>query len=187
MSLDHYVSQVHLRKFYSPALGNRLYAIRKSNLKAFTPDSGAVCGIHDGSTNAYLRENRAIEDFLKTIEPNYNAALDKLSAGEIDHESVYAIVGFIAYVIVCSPGGMRTQSEPLRSAVEATAAVMDAQGQLPPSPAQLAGASLTELLRKGVVGITIDPTYPQAMGIAEIHRLLATLGNSNGRFCATTP
>ena len=104
MPLDHYVSQAHLRKFYSPALGNRLYAIRKSNLKAFTPDSGAVCGIHDGSTNAYLREDRAVEDFLKTIEPNYNAALDKLSAGEIDHQCVYTIAGFVAYVIVCSPG-----------------------------------------------------------------------------------
>lgn len=45
----------------------------------------------DGSTNAYLREDRAIEDFLKTIEPNYNAALDKLIAGdgEIDNTCIY--------------------------------------------------------------------------------------------------
>ena len=88
MPLDHYVSQVHLRKFQSPALGNRMYAIRKSNLKAFTPDSGAVCGINDGSTNAYLRENRGIEDFLRTVEPKYNAALDKLIAGEFAGEHV---------------------------------------------------------------------------------------------------
>jgi hypothetical protein len=54
MALDHYVSQVHLRSFYSPALGERLYAIRKSNGKAFTPNSESVCRIDDGSTNAYL-------------------------------------------------------------------------------------------------------------------------------------
>src|SRR5712691_5447574 len=123
MPLDHYVSQVHLRKFYSPALGNRLlYAIRKSDLRAFTPDSGAVCGIQDGSTNAYLRENRAIEDFLKTIEPNYNAALDKLSAGEVDRECVYTLAGFVAYVAAGSPAGMRIQSEPLKGIVEVTGA-----------------------------------------------------------------
>ena len=178
MPLDHYVSQVHLRKFYSPALGNRLlYAIRKSDLRAFTPDSRAVCGINAGSTNAYLRENRAIENFLETIEPNYNAALDKLSAGEIDRECVYTIAGFAAYVIACSPGGMRTQSEPLRMVVEATAARMDAKGELLPAPAQLGGASLTELVRDGTVEITIDPKYPQAIGIAQILELTATFGN----------
>ncbi len=97
MPLDHYVPQVHLRKFYSPALGNRMYAIRKSDLKALMPDSQAVCRIMDGSTNAYLRKDREIEDFLKTIEPNYNAALDKLIAGEIDSKCVYTIAGFVRY------------------------------------------------------------------------------------------
>ena len=69
--LDHYVPQVHIRRFYSPALGERLYAIRKSDLKAFTPNSKGVCGVHDGSTSPYLVEDRAIEDFLQTIEPGY--------------------------------------------------------------------------------------------------------------------
>jgi hypothetical protein len=133
MALDHYVSQVHLRKFYSPALGNRLYAIRKSDVKAFTPRSEDVCRIMDGSTNAYLREGRAIEDFLKTIEPNYNAALDKLIAGEIDDTCIYTIAGFVAYVISCSPAGMRIGSGPLKSTVETTAAMLEAQGLLPPS------------------------------------------------------
>jgi hypothetical protein len=75
MPLDHYVSQVHLKKFCSLALGDLMHAIRKTNLKYFTPSSKDVCRIMDGSTNAYLREDRAIEEFLKTIEPNYNAAL----------------------------------------------------------------------------------------------------------------
>ena len=38
MPLDHYVSQVHLKKFYSPALGDRMYAMRKSDNHAF------ICG-----------------------------------------------------------------------------------------------------------------------------------------------
>ena len=56
-------------------------------------------------------------------------------------------------------------------------AVMDAQGELSPSPAELGGASLTELLREGIVDITIDPKFPQAIGVTQILRLLATFGN----------
>jgi hypothetical protein len=177
MPLDHYVSQVHLRRFYSPALGNRMYAIRKTDLKAFTPDSQSVCRIMDGSTNAYLREDRAVEEFLKTIEPNYNAALDKLIAGNIDQECIYTIAGFIAYVITCSPAGMRTQSGPMKDVVETEYSIIEAQGLLPPPPPELAGASLTELLRSGAVKVTIDPKYPQAIGISSILRFTALFGN----------
>ncbi len=175
--LDHYVSQVHLKKFYSPVLGERMYAIRKSDLKCFTPNSKGVCGIHDGSTNAYLREDRAIEEFLKTIEPNYNTALEKLIAGKIDDECVYTISGFVAYVITCSPGGMRVQSGPLKSTVEISAAMMDAKGLFSSPPPELGGASLTELLHSGAVEVAIDPKYPQAIGISSILQRTAAFGN----------
>ena len=177
MPLDHYVSQVHLKKFYSPVLGERMYAIRKSDLKCFTPNSNRVCGIHDGSTNAYLREDRAIEEFLKTIEPNYNSALEKLIAGKIDADCIYTISGFVTYVITCSPGGMRVHSGPLKSIVEATAARMDEMELIPSPPPELGGASLTELLRSGAVKVTIDPKYPQHIGISSILQHTATFGN----------
>src|ERR1700733_1805774 len=99
MALDHYVSQVHLKNFYSPALGERMYAVRKSNGKAFTPNAESVCRIEEGSTNAYLTKDRAIEDFLKGIEPKYNASAQKLSSGEIDVEAIYVIAGFASYIM----------------------------------------------------------------------------------------
>lgn len=177
MPLDHYISQVHLKKFYSPALANRMYAIRKTDLKAFTPKSDDVCRILDGSTNAYLRDDRAIEEFLKTIEPKYNDALNKLIAGTVDKECIYAVAGFVAYVICCSPGGMRINCGPFKSTFETTAVMMDARGLMPPSPAKLGGASLTDLLRDGSIGVTIDPKYPQAIGIDSILKHVATFGN----------
>jgi hypothetical protein len=177
MPLDHYVSQVHLKKFYSPALGNRMYAIRKSDLIAFTVNSREVCRIMDGSTNVYLRENREIEDFLKTIEPNYNAAVDKLIAGAIDEECIYTIAGFVAYVTSCSPTAMRIGSEGLKSIDETTAAMMEAKGLLPPPPPQLGNTTLTELIRDGIVNVTIDPKFPQAFGISAILDCAATFGN----------
>ena len=177
MPLDHYVPQVHLRKFYSPVLDECMYAIRKRDLKCFTPNSKSVCAIHDGSTNAYLLADRAIEEFLKTIEPNYNVALEKLINGTIDEECIYTISGLISYVATCSPGGMRIRTGPLKSAVEITAKMMDAKGLFPAPPPELGGESLTELLRSGAVKITVDPKYPQASGISQILKHTAIFGN----------
>ena len=177
MPLDHYISQVHLKRFYSPVLGNRMYAIRKADLKDFTPNSESVCRIMDGSTNAYLLKDRMVEDLLNTIEPNYNPALENLTSGKIDNNCIYTIAGFVAYVATCSPAGMRIQSMPLQRLLEHQAVVMDARGAFSPPPAVLGGASLTELLRDGAVEVMIDPKYPQAIGIASILKFINIFGN----------
>lgn len=179
MALDHFVSQVHLRKFYSPALGNLMYAIRKSDLKAFRCDSRSVCRIEDGSTNAYLINDRAVEDFLGGVEPRYNASLAKLRAREIDHEAIGAIAGFAAYVSSCSPAAMRIHSGPLRSTLESTAAILDRQGLLPKAPPSLGGKTLTELLENKTVSFSVDPKYPQALGIDTITGRQSLWGNSH--------
>jgi hypothetical protein len=177
MPLDHYVSQVHLKNFYSPALGELMYAMRKSDLKRFTPNAQSVCRIEDGSTNAYMRENRAIEEILKTIEPRYNSAVAKLIGDNIDPECIYTIVGFVAYVITCSPTGMRVFSEPLKAVVETEAVSAEKHGLLPPPPEELGGKSLAELLRTGDIEIKIDQKYPQALGISTMLRHVAIFGN----------
>ena len=128
MPLDHYVSQVHLKNFCSPKLGNLMHAIRKSDLKSFTPDAKSICRTEDGSTNPYLKEEREIEEFLRGIEPKYNEALAKLRADKIDKECIYVIAGFIAFVHACSPAGMRIQSEPVKSYVEEIARSADSGG-----------------------------------------------------------
>ena len=178
MPLDHYIPQVHLKNFYSPVLGDRMYATRKSDLKSFTTKSKSVCVIDDGSTNAYLKEDREIEEFLKKIEPKYNEALAKLIEDKIDEQCIYTISGFVAYVVSCSPAGMRIQSGPLKSSVETVAAMMEARGLIPPPPKELGGESLVELLGTGAVEVKVDPKYPQAVGISSIRRSLAIFGNS---------
>jgi hypothetical protein len=125
MALDHYVSQVHLRNFNSPALGGLLHAIRKSDLKQFPTKSQDVCRIEEGSTNAYLTEDRAIEEFLKAVEPRYNASLAKLRDNKMDQEAITSIAGFAAYIVTCSPAAMRISSGPLKSVLKSTAALLD--------------------------------------------------------------
>jgi hypothetical protein len=177
MPLDHYVPQVHLRKFYSPALGELMYAMKKSDLKSFTPNSKSVCRIRDGSTNSYLREDRMIEEFLKTIEPKYNASLAKLMEGKIDHESIYAIAGFVAYVIACSPTGMRLFSEPIKRVAETIAVMADEHGSLPLPPEEVGGRRLSEILQSGDIEIKVNPKYSQAIGIRTIMQNVAAFGN----------
>lgn len=178
MALDHYVSQVHLKNFYAPELGERMYAIRKAGLKTYQCDSYSQCRIEDGSTNPYLQEPRIIEEFLKNVEPRYNAALEKLRAGQLDTDSIFAIAGFAAYVESCSPAGMRIHSIPLRKTLEVTAELLEMDGHLPPSPPELGGGSLSELLNSGRVQFTIDPKYPQSIGIQTIIKRLSIWGNS---------
>jgi len=177
MPLDHFVSQVHLKNFYSPKLRGLMYAIRKNDLKLFTPDAKSVCRIEDNSTNSYLRNDRIIEEFLKGIEPKYNASVAKIEAGNIDSECIYVIAGFIAYVQTCSPAGMRIQSKPLKDMVEETNQLLDSKGELPTFPPILGGKKFTELLKNKKLCINIDPKFPQAIGIASILSYTADFGN----------
>lgn len=173
MALDHYVPQVHLRRFMSAGPPPRLNAARKRDGLTFSPRTKDVCRIEDGNTNPYLQEPRAIEDFLKSIEPRYTAAVDALRAGSVDDVDIEVIAGFVAYVATCSPAAMRIHSEMPRRAVEATAAIMDARGMFPPAPKKLGGTRLPDLIRSGAVQIDIDPKFPQSLGIKQIERLTA--------------
>ena len=169
MPLDHYVSQVHLRQFYSSALdGKQMYGFRKRDGHVFPCQSKDVCRVQDGSTNEYLLHDRAIEEFLKTIEPNYNAALAELRTGKPSGDAIYTIAGFAAYVTSCSPGAMRLHADPLRNSVEAIGKILDSQGEIPRAPPALGGKTLTELLDSGEVKIDVDEKYPQALGISGI-------------------
>ena len=178
MALDHYVSQVHLKNFYSPALSGMMYAIRKSDLKRFQTRSQDVCRIEEGSTNAYLSEDRAIEEFLKVVEPRYNASLAKRRENNIDQECILCIAGFAAYVVACSPAAMRIESGPMKMALESAATVLDGQGLIPQSPEALDKKSITELLADGTVTVSVDPKYPQAVGISNILHYVSVFGNS---------
>jgi hypothetical protein len=175
--LDHYIPQVHLKKFYSLELGELMYAIRKDDLKEFTPNSKSVCRIEDGSTNSYLSEDRIVEEFLKVIEPKYNESLTKLETESIDQECIYTIAGFVAFVGTCSPAGMRIHSEPIKNMVEISAAVLETKGVLPKPPPELGGANFTELLNNKTENVSVDPKYPQSIGIRQILPQTSILGN----------
>ncbi|MBI2835917.1 MAG: hypothetical protein HYX76_15975 [Acidobacteria bacterium] len=154
-----------------------MYAIGKRNLERFRPHAYSVCRIEDGGTNPYLREQRAIEEFLTGIEPKYESAVARLLAPNVDPEAIYVVAGFVAYVLTCSPAGMRIHTEPMKALRDVAARALDSKGQLPPPPPELGGSGLAELLHRGKVRFEIDPKYPQALGIASIVARTAAFGN----------
>ncbi|MDY0832758.1 DUF4238 domain-containing protein [Pseudomonas sp. SED1] len=178
MALDHYVSQVHLKNFYSKDLDKQMYAYRKSDLKFFTPNAKSVCRSDEGSTNEYLENNRVIEEFLAGVEPKYNSAVEKIKNKAIDQEAIYTISGFISYIITCSPAAMRIHSELFRGVVEHQAIMLDSENKFSQPPPQLGAGSMTELLKSGKIKINIDGKYPQAFGIRSILNHVSTFGNS---------
>jgi hypothetical protein len=176
MALDHFVPQVHLKNFYSPAL-RRLRAIRKSALKFFTPLAQDVCRIEEGSTNSYLLNDRAIEEFLRYIEPKYNYAIQRVASGPIDEEVISVIAGYAAYVSMCSPAAARIFSTPLQEMVKSTANILEERGHIPESPSAFGGRTLKELLNSGAIQVRVDPKYPQSIGISGILEQTTLLGN----------
>ncbi|MEA3000857.1 MAG: hypothetical protein QOK17_2690 [Sphingomonadales bacterium] len=180
MALDHYVSQVHLRRFCAPDLnGRQLYAFRKSNGTSFICNTKDVCRIDEGNTNHYLPEPRLIEEFLKLVEPNYNAACEALLQHKMTTDAVFVIAGFVAYVMACSPTAMRIFTAPLERDLELQAKLLDRNGQIPRAPTELGGKTLTELLTEGTVGFDIDRKYPQAIAVKGILDRTLAYGNSH--------
>lgn len=178
MPLDHYVSQVHLRQFSSPDRAGHLRAMRKSTLEVFPCRPQDVCRVADGNTNAYLQDPRAVEDFLRGIEPFYNQALHNLRNNLLTVEDIRVIAGFLSYVSCCTPTAIRTGVLPLQRLVETTARMLDAQGVFGDAPPELGNRTMTQLLEDGAVGVTVDRQYPLAIGIQGILQRTSLFGNS---------
>jgi Protein of unknown function (DUF4238) len=183
MPLDHYISQVHLRNFYSPALeGAKMWGFSKRDSNIFPCTSKDVCRIENGSTNEFLKDSRAIEQFLTTVEPRYNVAVEAIRTRKFDQDHVYVIAGFAAYVITCSPTAMRIGVNPVRRIVESTVKILESQGLLPPAPKELGGGSISDFLTSGDLQVEVDPKYPNAIGVSQIIGTVGFLGNSNWDF-----
>jgi hypothetical protein len=73
---------------------------------------------------------------------------------------------------------MRIHTAPLKAMLESTAQALDSAGAFPALPESLGGASLTDLLARGDLKFTVDPKFPQAIGITNVLNMVLILGNS---------
>jgi hypothetical protein len=183
MALDHFVSQVHLRKFYAPTLNcKKMYAWRKSKPDPFFCDARDVCRIDNGSTNEYIAEPRAIEEFLRLVEPRYNEACVASLSGILTFEDVLSLAGFVAFIIACSPTAIRLGRQSIAALVDTQARLMDQQGLVGSAPKELGKRGLSELLDDGSISINVDGKFTQSIGIAQEHEHTNSFGDSRWEF-----
>lgn len=177
MALDHFISQVHLKNWYDPSLGERMHATRKSDLAVYQCNSASQCRIEDGNTNVYLEDHRGVEEFLRTIEGRYNVSVEELRNGRPTTDAIYSIAGFIAYVMTCSPAAMRINTPLFEGGIQAMTEMMERNGEFEDEPKIPGLGSISDMIKAGKIELNVDPKYPQAIGISGILESTAMLGN----------
>jgi hypothetical protein len=195
LALDHYVSRVHLKQFLRHSDKKLLLATRKSDLHEFTPLPRDVCRLEDGSTNEFLTDNRAVEDFLKDIEPAYDPCLAKIKDGEFDWQSRQVFGGFVAYIQTYTPAAIRMFDPMVRALLKSTMKHLEDLGELEPFDCpdipDWHGKSVSQLTTEGKVNLDINLKMPQAMATTQLLRIRDSLAScdvtilrprGNGRF-----
>lgn len=178
MPRDHFVSQVHLRKFCFPDENGSLNATRKHDGSYFTPRPHNVCVTKNNSTTPYLADERIIEEFLEEIEPKYSSCVARLRQNQIDEEVIYVIAGFAAYIMTCSPTSLRLHAAQLRSEVLSVTDVVEKNEPLISDPELFHGKHVSKLVDEGKVDLWVDPKFPQALGTTRILETISLFGNS---------
>lgn len=138
------------------------------------------CRDNHGSTNDYLEEPRAIEIFLKDIEPKYNEALDSIRERKPNSDTVFTIAGLAAYIEGCSPGGVRISQKVMQGFAEAQGSLIKAKNA-DGGQTHLAEVNLSDESLKPVT-VKVKSKYAQSFGITGLLRRLYLLGNSNWDF-----
>ncbi len=103
MPRDHYIAQTYLKHFIDPKLKSLLHAYRKSDLKHFTPTTKDICVEENWDSNPYFQEPRAVDQFLKLIEPKWNRGVNDIAELLRYEEVKFFMAGYIAVMASCSP------------------------------------------------------------------------------------
>lgn len=134
MARDHYISQTYLRQWGHGEDEQFVFTMRKRDQKQFEARTKDLCRIEDGSTNKYLQDPRAIEEFLKEVEPKFRDSVRCLKSVKFGHSEIFVIAGFIAYVMYFSPAGLRINQSPMTKIVAEMGRRLDRLGKIPPFP-----------------------------------------------------
>lgn len=131
----------------------------------------------DGSTTQYLDNPRAIEEFIKPIEHNYNLACAQLLNDKISVTTIFVVSGFASFVQICAPTSLRVHAGSLENLTTIESELLDRMGMLPKAPPELGGKSLSELIKEGTVKMEIDSNFPKAIGVSNFRSSLLAFGN----------
>ncbi len=165
MAKDHYVAQTYLKHFIDPNLKTLLHVPRKGDLKYFTPRTEDICREEGWNTNPYFENQRAVEDYLRVVEPKWNRGAGDINELLKYEEVKYFMAGYIAVMAGCSPTSVRTSSESMSDVVAASATIMARQIQAHPERfpgvTPLPQETVDRVLEAGIVA-NVDPKHSHA-------------------------
>ena len=155
-----------------------MHGIKKSNQETFPCHPRDVCRIEAGGTNPYMKNDRAIEDFLKQFEPRYNRAVQDIRDRKITASTISSIAGFMSQIVHCTPTAARLGTPYLQEVIRDTVTNLEKAGEIPRPPPELGSTSLSEMISSGSVCIDVDQKFPQALGATNLEETAQTYGNS---------
>ncbi len=166
MPKDHYVAQTYLKHFLAPELGNLLHAYDKQGLKHFTPTTKNICCAQDWDTNPYFEDERAIDKYLRVIEPKWNHGVEDISDLLKYEEVKYFMAGYIAVLVSCTPASIRTLTYATEQIIASGGNILAQQMQEHPErfpeTVPLPSEIFEKIMDAGGISAQVDPKHTHA-------------------------
>lgn len=172
MPRDHYVAQTYLKHFLSPELENLLHAYDKQDLKHFTPTTKNICCSQDCDTNPYFEDERAIDKYLRVIEPKWDHGVEDINALLKYEEVKYFMAGYIAVLVSCTPASIRTLTYATEQIIASGGNILTQQMQehperfpeIEPLPPDI----FEKVMDAGGIAAQVDPKHTHARTIQNL-------------------
>src|SRR3990167_3721992 len=163
MKRDHYIAQTYLKHFGDSNVGGRMHAYRKSGKSSFQPWPADVCADWNDDLNvAFLPHNpEMLGEYRAIFEPMWNPTIEKIASRSPTPEDKFAIAGYLANLMTCTPTWRRVGVEILndhaRGFLYFSKEMKDRYG----GNANLPDEAI-EMMKAGQIALEHDPDYVKA-------------------------
>ncbi len=164
MANDHFVAETYLKHFGDAANGGQLYGFRKSDGGRFPCWPRDLCREWDGDLN-FARLSHCpdlLGQFRAIFEPLWKTAVDTLVLGACPQEDRFAIAGYVANLMTCTPTwrrvGVQMYNDHATAYLAFAKRMQEKHGGNPTLP-----VDAIALLERGEIKLDHDPDYIKAV------------------------